>query len=151
MSNFIYDDGGREKAGYRGKAGDCAVRAIAISMQRPYQKVYDGLWGEAEMYAWQHKNKVAQKILSKGPNPRYGVFKEVYSQYIKDWSWVWVSCMTFGSGCKVHLNKEELPGGNLIVRVSKHLVAVIDGVIHDISDCSRDGTRCVYGFWYKPN
>jgi len=24
---------------------------------------------------------------------------------------------------------------------------VIDGVLHDTHDCSRDGTRCVYGYW----
>jgi hypothetical protein len=30
---------------------------------------------------------------------------------------------------------------------SRHLVAVIDGVIHDTHDCSRDGTRCVYGYF----
>jgi hypothetical protein len=33
--------------------------------------------------------------------------------------------------------------------VSKHYCAVIDGVIHDTSDPSRDGTRCVYGYWIK--
>lgn len=27
--NFIYDDGGREAAGFKGKTGDCACRAIA--------------------------------------------------------------------------------------------------------------------------
>jgi hypothetical protein len=24
---------------------------------------------------------------------------------------------------------------------------VIDGVIHDTHDCSRNGTRCVYGYY----
>jgi len=28
-------------------------------------------------------------------------------------------------------------------------VAVIDGVINDTYDCSREGTRCVYGYWEK--
>ena len=32
-------------------------------------------------------------------------------------------------------------------RLSGHLAAVIDGVVHDIHDCSRDGTRCVYGYF----
>ena len=30
MIDYRYDDGGREAAGYRGKTGDCVVRAIAI-------------------------------------------------------------------------------------------------------------------------
>ncbi len=39
--------------------------------------------------------------------------------------------------------------GRLIVSVSKHMTAVIDGVIHDTHNPSRDGTRCVYGYWTK--
>jgi|SRR5262245_25045412 len=31
------------------------------------------------------------------------------------------------------------------------VVAVIDGVIHDTHDCSRDGTRCVYGYFSLPS
>ena len=58
--------------------------------------------------------------------------------------------MQIGSGCTVHLRDGELPMGRLLVSVSKHLVAVIDGVIHDLSDPSRNGTRCVYGFWQAP-
>jgi hypothetical protein len=57
--------------------------------------------------------------------------------------------MRIGSGCKVHLAKDELPNGRLIVRVSKHITAVINGVIHDTHDFSRDGTRCVYGYFTK--
>lgn len=63
--------------------------------------------------------------------------------------WVWTPTMFIGSGCKVHLRGDELPAGRLIVSVSKHLVAVIDGVIHDTYDCSRNGTRCVYGYYRK--
>jgi len=57
--------------------------------------------------------------------------------------------MFIGSGCKVHLKKDELPGGKLIVNVSKHITAVVDGVINDTFDCSRDETRCVYGYYIK--
>jgi hypothetical protein len=59
--------------------------------------------------------------------------------------------MKIGQGCKVHLRKEELPSGRLIVSVSRHLTAVIDGVIYDNHDCSRDGSRCVYGYYMKEN
>ena len=59
--------------------------------------------------------------------------------------------MFVGQGTKVHLKKEELPMGTLIVSCSKHLTVVIDGVLHDVFDCSRNGTRCVYGYWTKAN
>lgn len=57
--------------------------------------------------------------------------------------------MFIGSGCRVHLKADELPKGVVIVSLSKHIAAVKNGVIHDLSDCSRDGTRCVYGYWRK--
>ena len=60
---------------------------------------------------------------------------------------VWTPTMAIGQGCTVHLRADELPKGNLIVSVSSHFVAMIDGVIHDTHDPSRQGTRCVYGYW----
>jgi hypothetical protein len=53
------------------------------------------------------------------------------------------------AGFKVHLREGELPSARLIVRVSKHVTAVIDGVIHDTADPGRDGWRCVYGYYYR--
>jgi len=55
--------------------------------------------------------------------------------------------MSIGSGCKVHLDGNELPEGRLVASLSKHVAAVIDGVINDTYDCSREGTRCVYGYY----
>ena len=57
--------------------------------------------------------------------------------------------MKVGGGCQVHLRATELPSGTLIVRVSKHLSAVIDGVIQDTHNPSRGGSRCVYGYYIK--
>jgi hypothetical protein len=57
--------------------------------------------------------------------------------------------MRIGSGCMVHLRAEELPSGRLIVSVPRHLVAVVDGTIHDTHDSSRAGARCVYGYFQK--
>lgn len=148
--NFTYNDGGRKEAGYKGETGDCVVRAISIAAQKPYREVYDDLGLAAKEYSASHRGRVARSIRHKGSSPRGGVFKEVYSGYLEKLGWQWTPCMAIGSGCKVHLKKEELPAGKLIVSVSRHLVAVIDGVIHDLSDCSRGGTRCVYGYWRLP-
>ena len=38
--NWIYDDDGRNAAGFRGKAGDCVARSIAIATRLPYREVY---------------------------------------------------------------------------------------------------------------
>jgi len=138
---FVHDDGGREAAGFRGSAGDCVTRAIAIATERPYQQVYNELHGlmgslpstPARKRAW---------------SPRSGVPRCVYDPYLKLIGWVWTPTMAIGQGCTVHLRDDELPGGRLIVRVTRHMCAVIDGVVHDTHDPSRSGTRCVYGYWH---
>lgn len=43
MMPYVYDDGGRKKAGFKGNANDCSTRAIAIATGRSYKEVYDGL------------------------------------------------------------------------------------------------------------
>lgn len=136
--HFQMNDGGRKQAGYDGTAGDCTVRAIAIAMERNYQTVYD------ELFALNREvNKNPKKC-----SPRQGYTKtKTIRKYMESFGWKWKPTMLIGSGCKVHLKKEELPSGRLVVRVSKHMVAVIDGVIHDTYDCSRQGTRCVYGYY----
>jgi len=85
----------------------------------------------------------------KGSSARDGVRRVVYESYLKKLGWHFVPCMTIGSGCKVHLKKSELPAGRIICRLSKHMAAVIDGVLYDTYDCSREETRCVYGYFTK--
>ena len=41
---WTFDDGGRAAAGYKGNAGDCVVRAIAIASGGPYSEVYKDLF-----------------------------------------------------------------------------------------------------------
>lgn len=37
----------------------------------------------------------------------------------------------------------------LVVSLSRHWCAVVDGTTRDLYDPSRDGTRCVYGYFTK--
>jgi hypothetical protein len=80
---------------------------------------------------------------------RNGVFRNVYEPFLFEHGWIWTPTMQIGQGCTVHLTDGELPGGRLVVSVSKHVTAVIDGVIHDTHNPSRGGTRCVYGYYQK--
>lgn len=142
MSTFVLDDGGRAAAGFRGETGDCACRAIAIATQTPYTEVYAAL-NEA---ARRERPRVGRRRRS---SARTGVQIPTIRRYLASIGWRWVPTMQIGSGCKVHLRGDELPSGRLVVSVSRHLVAVIDGVVHDTHDPSRDGTRCVYGYYQK--
>ena len=138
--DFIYCDGGRSKY-FKGKAGDCVVRSICNATGKDYKEVYDAINDLAKQ---EHLGKRKHKI----SNSRNGVFKTTYKKYVENiLGWKWHCCMTIGSGCQTHLSKNELPNGVLIVSLSKHHTCVKDGVIYDTYDCSRDGTRCVYGYW----
>lgn len=142
MTKIVITDGGRKEAGYKSKkTRDCVCRAISIATEQDYQEVYDAL------------NELAAKERPRGgksrSNANTGVYKPTIRRYMAELGWRWVPTMLVGQGCKVHLKKEELPSGRLVVSVSKHLVAVVDGVIHDNHDPSRNGTRCVYGYWIK--
>jgi hypothetical protein len=147
---FIYDDGGRSEAGYKGFAGDCVCRAIAIATKQPYQKVYDSLIETKESF------RQTKKV--RGSHPRNGVNRKIYQTYLEKLGWKWISTMRIGTGCKVHLDENELPKtGAIICRLSKHLTTVINGVIHDTFNPERitifgDGhtaKRCVYGYFIK--
>ncbi len=136
----VYNDGGRREAGYKGSTGDCVVRSIAIASGKPYQEVYDALNELAKL------ERTGKRKRGKS-SARNGVYKATIQKYMKSIGWLWTPTMHIGSGCTVHLASGELPDGRLVVSLSKHLTAVIDGIIYDTHDPSRDGTRCVYGYW----
>lgn len=139
---FIENDGGRVGAGFKGRTGDCVTRAIAIATQKPYKEVYDA------MNLMGKKERTGKKKRGKS-SARSGVYKRTIRKYMENIGWKWIPTMLIGQGCKVHLRGDELPSGRIIASVSRHSVAVIDGVIHDMYDCSRQGSRCVYGYYIK--
>lgn len=140
---FQVNDGGRAAAGYRGDTGDCGTRAVAIAAELSYEFVYNAI----NDLARSERTGKRKKHISHG---RTGVYPQTMHKLLTNRGWVWVPCMSIGSGCTVHLRADELPAGRLVVRLSKHYVAMIDGVVHDTYDPSRDGTRCVYGYWKEP-
>jgi hypothetical protein len=151
----VYDDGGREAAGFKASK-DCVVRAIALVMERDYAEIYHIMeqrnhkWLQTTRQRWirMMRKRDPKKVL-KMAHPKTGTYKESYHDWILDQGYEWVPTMKIGSGCTVHLAAGELPMGRLIVVVSRHLTAVIDGVVHDTHDCTRRGTRCVYGYYVK--
>ena len=143
---WVYDDGGRAASGRRGTTGDCVVRAVAIALQLDYDTVYRDLYDrQRAMIA--RRRKLRHRASANNPSPRTGVDTKVLRDYLAEHGWVWTATMRIGSGTTVHLAAGELPAGRIIARTSRHVCAVIDGVIHDNHDPSRDGTRCVYGYW----
>lgn len=141
---FVYNDGGRAEAGYIGDTRDCVCRAIAIAAQRPYKEVYDLI----NKYA---KNERITKRNPKRSNARTGCRKETAQKILKHYGFTWVATMHIGQGCTVHLRESELPKGRIVCNLSGHFAAVIDGVLHDTYDCTRDGSRILFcDTWQNP-
>lgn len=143
MIKFKFNDGGRADAGFKGEAGDCATRALAIASGKPYQEIYDLINHHA-------KSEKQSKRRRGKSSARTGVHRVTFDKVAAELGFKWIPKMKIGSGCTVHLRADELPQGILIVSLSKHYAAVINGVLHDTYDCSREGTRCVYGYYIKP-
>lgn len=140
---FRRDDGGREAAGFKGRAGDCVCRAIAIATGKPYLEIYNRLSTGCRT---QRKTKRSREQSScrDGVNVSRKWFKDL----MQEWGFQWRPCMAIGRGCEVHLRAGEIPStGRLVVALSRHYCAVIDGEIRDMGNPDRGGMRCVYGYW----
>ena len=128
---YNFNDGGRQAAGYKGKAGDCGARALAIALQIDYKAAY---------------KQLAQANADHGcaKSARNGISKQIYSQVLAQHGWRWVQAPKF-IGRKARYF--DLPTtGRYIVQMAGHYAAVVDGVLNDSWD-SRN--KMVYGYWAK--
>lgn len=171
MSGFTFNDGGRAAAGFKGSADDCVCRSIAIVTGLPYREIYEAL---AQGTGAQRKSNRTGKRAASARNGIH-VRRKWFRDYAASLGLRWVPTMQIGKGCTVHLCAEELPAGRLVVSVSRHYTAMIDGVIHDTFDPRREmhcvepdhggelkvgqwrnengicsvQRRCVYGYWIR--
>jgi len=123
---FVWDDGGRAEAGYRGKTGDCAVRAVSIATGVPYKKLY-------------------QEFKKDNPNNVKGI-----SWYGHGTPYPFVHTFLARRGFRWHEGGRldaSLPKGTVIANLGRHVCAVIDGVIHD-TFCPPAGSKLI-GYWIK--
>jgi hypothetical protein len=138
---WVYDDGGRAAAGFNGRSsGDCACRAIAIATGKPYRQVHDQLNALCALYddnalrflyGWQHKRR---------PSADTGIPDRIARLYLGTLQWRWIATNN------ARLHRCDLPAGRIIVVVSKHLVALVDNVVHDTGEHWR-GHRPVHGYY----
>ena len=78
------NDGGRAAAGYKGKAGDCVVRSIAIVSGLPYQKIYDDLYKANEEFRTTSRTKLAKSLKQKNDSPRSGTHRVLLKNILKN-------------------------------------------------------------------
>ncbi len=139
--NYQFNDGGRAAAGYRDKARDCATRAIAIATCRPYREIYVALTEAARRDA-DHATRRRRRN-----HPRNGLSQSIVHGFLEGLGWCFTPTVGPARRPRMRLRPQSLPPGRLIVALSRQVCAVIDGVIHDTYDCSRGGTRLVYGYY----
>lgn len=127
---YVYNDGGRLQAGYKGSTGDCGARAMAIALGLDYKTAY---------------NQLAQANKDRGfaKSARNGIYKDVYSDVLAKHGWVWVSAPKF-VGRKAKCS--DMPSGTVIAQQAGHYVTVVNGVPNDVWNCSQ---KMVYGYWAK--
>jgi hypothetical protein len=81
---FVFHDGGRATAGYKGSASDCVTRAIAIATGKSYQEVYNAL---NRLSASDGMNK-SKRWRS---NSRIGIYRTTYRRYLEALGWRWTT------------------------------------------------------------
>jgi hypothetical protein len=141
---WVKSDGGRKAAGFKGNAGDCVCRAIAIAADLPYAEVYARLAAETGK---QRATKVHPKQRAASASHGIDTGRWWFTNYMRELGFTWTPTFRNGYGWWCTLKPGELPMGRLVVSLSRHSVAVIDGVIYDNHHCSRGRRRCVYGYW----
>ena len=132
---FKYDDGGRKYAGFaEPKVGDCVVRAISIAFDKSYLEVYEFV------------NIISSKEKKRKSYSKKGIYLDTIKKVMKRYGATWISYMKTKK--RIRMNSKDLPmKGKYVLNLSKHVVAIIDGTIHDLYDCSENGNRIVYGCW----
>lgn len=127
---FIFSDGGRQAAGFKGVSGDCAVRALSIATGLEYR----------------HSMKLIKEFAARGKQGNKaiakGVYKEDLDALLRSLGWTWKTAPKF-TGRKAMYS--DIPG-IAIVRMARHYAAVLDGELHDSWDSSG---KMVYGYWTK--
>ena len=130
---FKYDDGGRKAAGYKTVArGDCAPRAIAIALGLDYKKVLSDLY------------KLCGTSYG-GSHPSQGTPDAIITRYLKKKGWIYVPVDQ-----TLRFRRDNLPKRKrMIVAIPRHVAAVMDGVLHDTWESTKNGDALILGYWIK--
>lgn len=143
---YVYNDGGRAAAGFKGKTGDCVARALAIATGKPYAEVYKRL---AEGNAGQKVTKHTRKTLAGVKTASKGIYtgRKWFKDYMAELGFRWVGLAKIGEPTKTKVRAEDLPSGRLVLSLKRHSAAFIDGQLHDTWDSGWGNTAPVFGYW----
>ena len=119
---FVYDDGGRAAAGYKGSAGDCVVRAFCILTGADYAEAYrEFAYAQSVLGEEKRRRRSARNGIDN--RPMANVFERHGLRRIK-----------LGRGVKPTWAEAHERYGDCIVRTRGHVSAIVAGVVRDTHD-----------------
>lgn len=147
--DWVYDDGGRGGAGFKGKTGDCGVRALTIALDEDYQAMYETMFHLQREYGETRRDRAAKAIQRRGASPRLGLFRQVLGPYlVETCGWRWTPLKFVGDPRTHHAVHGELPPrGPMVCSMRGHYAAVVDGKLRDTWDSGKHGSAQVSGIW----
>ena len=115
---YEYDDGGRAASGRKGRADDCAARAMAIITQRPYADCYRLLAAEEQRYSGvkSARNGVTTRACDK-------VYRAAGLRKVK-----------LPAGPRPTWAEAHQRYGDCLVTTSHHIAALVGGCLRDTTD-----------------
>ena len=143
---FVHNDGGRAAAGFRGQAGDCVTRALAIATGRPYRDVYREV---NTLIAIRAKNL-------KKSSARLGIVPNMLTHIMKHFGFEHTNVTKITGTDVKHISRENykagvFPEGVIIARLKRHVCVIKDGVVHDTFNPAEHGKTVLYGYWILKN
>lgn len=136
MLGYQFNDGGRLAAGYKGRAGDCVPRAIAIALNLPYKQVRKEL---------DDLNREMTGGLQK--STQNGTEASVSHRFLTDRGW---KLTLLNKAYLKDIDVKDAP--RIIAVMPRHTAAIINNTVLDTWDCRHSRrTKCkspiVYGYY----
>ena len=132
MLGYAHDDGGRADAGFKGSAGDCVVRAVAIAGALTYREVYDAMSATMKVNGYTATGN-AYSIKPNGGKRQRGQMnaKAVQMSVVIQMGF---RKIPFEKGPRPTFTEAHREYGNCVVNTSRHTCALVDGALRDTFD-----------------
>ena len=156
MIAYSLDDGGRAAAGFKGQAGDCVVRAIAILTRAPYAAVYARMAAAMKQAGYSASGNGDRQKPRPGLRPRLTA-RQVQNLVKRSYG---LRRVDLGRGARPTYTQAWQLHGNCLVGTTKHVAAIVDGTLRDTFDHrvydariygrSKEEQRKAQSVWVSP-
>lgn len=145
---FAENDGGRAAAGFKGKTGDCGVRAAALATGIPYGQTYKELFARQKAYHASSRKACVKKAEARTikASPRGGIWKDVINPFLIEQGATYISLAGIGKPVVRVKNVAEMyPDKRLVMQLARHFSAMVNGV--NLDTWEQHPEKRVYSVW----